>query len=162
MGSRRKQTLVSYQCCQQVIHSLSQTQFSHLYNGNSNISLRQWIESCPRFLSRILHSLVYSPWIFPGTLIPLVALRLRGPCGKECVVVCCCSVTNSWPSLGNNMDCSTTGFPVHHQLSEMHKLVSIELVMLSNHLILCHLFLLLPSILPRIRVFSNESVLHIR
>ena len=38
----------------------------------------------------------------------------------------------------------------------------IELVMSSNHLILCHLLLLLPSIFPSIRVFSNESALHIR
>ena len=38
----------------------------------------------------------------------------------------------------------------------------IELVMPSNHLILCHPLLLLPSIFPRVRVFSNESVLHIR
>ena len=42
------------------------------------------------------------------------------------------------------------------------KLVSIELVMPSNHLILCHPLLLLPSIFPSIGVFSNESVLHIR
>ena len=42
------------------------------------------------------------------------------------------------------------------------KLMSIELVMPSNHLILCHPFLLLPSIFPRIRVFSNESALRIR
>ena len=42
------------------------------------------------------------------------------------------------------------------------RLSSIELVMPSNHLILCHPFLRLPSIFPRIRVFSNESVLHIR
>ena len=42
------------------------------------------------------------------------------------------------------------------------KLMPIESVMLSNHLILCHPFLLLPSIFPSIRVFSNESVLHIR
>ena len=42
------------------------------------------------------------------------------------------------------------------------KLMSIELVMPSNHLILCHPILLLPSIFPSIRVFSNESVLHIR
>ena len=41
------------------------------------------------------------------------------------------------------------------------KFTSIELVMLSNHLILCHPLLLLPSIFPRIRVFSNESVLRI-
>ena len=42
------------------------------------------------------------------------------------------------------------------------KLMSIELVMPSNHLILCHPLLLLPSIFPSIRVFSNESVPHIR
>ena len=42
------------------------------------------------------------------------------------------------------------------------KLMSIESVMLSNHLILCHPLLLLPSIFPSIRVFSNESVLRIR
>ena len=42
------------------------------------------------------------------------------------------------------------------------KLMSIELVMPSNHLILCRPLLLLPSIFPSIRVFSNESVLHIR
>ena len=42
------------------------------------------------------------------------------------------------------------------------KLMLIESVMPSNHLILCHPFLLLPSILPIIRVFSNESVLHSR
>ena len=39
------------------------------------------------------------------------------------------------------------------------KLMSIELVMTSNHLILCHSLLLLPSVFPSIRVFSNESVL---
>ena len=42
------------------------------------------------------------------------------------------------------------------------KLMSIEFVMPSNHLILCHSLLFLPSILPSIRVFSNELVLHIR
>ena len=42
------------------------------------------------------------------------------------------------------------------------KFMCIELVMPSNHLILCHLLLLLPSIFPNIRVFSNESAVHIR
>ena len=42
------------------------------------------------------------------------------------------------------------------------KFISIESVMTSNHLILCHPFLLPPSIFPSIRVFSSESVLHIR
>ena len=59
------------------------------------------------------------------------------------------------------MDCSTPGFPVHHQLPEHTQLTSIELVMPSNHLILCHP-LLLPSVFPSISVFSKASVLHIR
>ena len=63
------------------------------------------------------------------------------------------------------MDCSTPGFPVHGVYSNswsLLKLMSIELVMPSNHLFLCHPLLLLPSIFPSIRVFSNESALHIR
>ena len=48
--------------------------------------------------------------------------------------------------------------PVHHQL----KLMSIESVIPSNHLVLCHPLLLPPSIFPSIRVFSNESALCIR
>ena len=44
----------------------------------------------------------------------------------------------------------------------LFKLMSVESVMSSNHLILCHPLLLLPSIFPSIRVFYNESVLHIR
>ena len=60
------------------------------------------------------------------------------------------------------MDCSTPGFPVHHQLLELLKLMSIKSVMPSNHLILCCRLLLPLSIFPSIRIFSNESALHIR
>ena len=61
------------------------------------------------------------------------------------------------------MDCSTPGFPVLHQLLELaQKLMSIQSVIPSSHLILCCPLLLLPSIFPSIRVFSNESVLRIR
>ena len=59
------------------------------------------------------------------------------------------------------MNCSTPGLPVHHQLLELPKLMSIESVMRPNHLILGRP-LLLPSIFPSIRVFSNESALCIR
>ena len=59
------------------------------------------------------------------------------------------------------MDCSTPGLPVHHQIPDI-KLMSMESVTPSNHLILCHPLLLLPSIFPNIRVFSNESVLCVR
>ena len=58
------------------------------------------------------------------------------------------------------MDYSTPGPPIQHQ--SLPKPKRIESVMPSNHLILCCPLLLLPSIFPSIRVFSNQSVLHIR
>ena len=70
------------------------------------------------------------------------------------------SVAQSCPTLCNPMNRSTPGLPVHHQLPKF-RLTSIELVMPSSHLILCHP-LLLPPIPPSIRVFSNKSTLHIR
>ena len=124
------------------------------------------------------------------------------------------SVAQSCPTLCNPMGCSTSDFPVHHQLLELtqthaHRVVSlvvfinslyissvhfshsvvsdslrthglqharppcplptpgvelmsIESMMPSNHPILCHPLLFLPSIFPSIRIFSNESVLCIR
>ena len=60
------------------------------------------------------------------------------------------------------MDCSASSFPVHHLLLDFLRLMSFKSVMPSNHLMLCHPLLLLPSIFPSIRVFSNESVLHVR
>ena len=72
------------------------------------------------------------------------------------------SVAQSCPTLCNLMNCSTPGFPVHHQLQSLLKLTPIKLVIPSNHLILCHPLFLPPSIFPGIRVFSNESVICIR
>ena len=72
------------------------------------------------------------------------------------------SVAQSCPTLCDPMNHSTPGLPVYHQLPELTKLMSIESVMPSNHLILCRPLLLLPSIFPSIRVFSSESALHIR
>ena len=69
------------------------------------------------------------------------------------------SVAQSCETLWDPMNCSTPGFPVHHQLL---RLTSIESVMPSSHLILCRPLLLLPPIPPNIRVFSNESTLHMR
>ena len=60
------------------------------------------------------------------------------------------------------MDCSTPGCLSFTISWSFLKLMSIELVMPSNHLILCHSLLLPLSIFPSIRVFSTESILHIR
>ena len=54
------------------------------------------------------------------------------------------------------------GFPVLHYSQSLLKLMSIESLMPSHHLILCHLLLLLPSVFPSIRVISTESAFHIR
>ena len=72
------------------------------------------------------------------------------------------SVTQSCPTLCDPMNHSTPGLPVHHQLPSSLKLMSVESVMASSHLILCRPLLLLPPIPPSIRVFSNESALCMR
>ena len=69
------------------------------------------------------------------------------------------SVTQSCPTLCDPMDCSMPGFAVLHNSWSLLRLMSIELVMPTNHLILCRPLLLLPSVSTGIRVFSNESVL---
>ena len=73
------------------------------------------------------------------------------------------SVAQLCTTLCNPMDCSTPGLPASPSITNSQsllKLMSIELVMPSNHLILCCPLLLLPSIFPSIRVFSNELALH--
>ena len=72
------------------------------------------------------------------------------------------SVTRSCPTLCDPMDHSTLGLPSITKSQSLLKLMSIESVMPSNYLILCRPLLLLPSIFPSIRVFSNESAVHIR
>ena len=67
-------------------------------------------------------------------------------------------VAQSYPTLCNSMDCSTPGLPVHHQLWSLLKLMAIESVMPSNHLILCPPLLRLPSVIPSIRVFSVSQL----
>ena len=74
----------------------------------------------------------------------------------------CHSFAQSCLTLCDPMGCSTPGFPVHHQLPELLRLMSMESVMPSNHLILCHPLLLLPSVFPGIWVFSSEWALRIR
>ena len=66
------------------------------------------------------------------------------------------------PTLCHPMDCSTPGLPVHHQLPELTQTPVHRAVMPSNHLILSRPLLLLPSIFPSIRIFSNDSTLHMR
>ena len=95
-------------------------------------------------------------------MIPIRHLSKQGFLKFSYKFVLFSSVAQSCPALCNPMDCSKPGLPVHHQLWSLLKLISIESVIPSNYLILCRPFLLLPSISPSIKVFSNKSVLHIR
>ena len=72
------------------------------------------------------------------------------------------SAAQSCPTLCDPMDCSMPGLPVHHKLLEFAQNHVHWIGDAINHLILCCPLLLLPSFFPSIRVFSNESVLHIR
>ena len=90
------------------------------------------------------------------------------PEGSLCVCVCVCIKSVSSVQLLSHVQLFLTPWTAACQASlsitnswSLLKHMSIELVMPSNHLMLCHP-LLLPSICPRIRVFSNDSALHIR
>ena len=76
--------------------------------------------------------------------------------------LCCSSVSQSCPSLYDTQTAACQASLSFTTPGSLLKLMFIESMMPSNHLILCHPLLLLPSIFPSIRVFSNESALHIR
>ena len=78
------------------------------------------------------------------------------------MVCCCCSVAQLCLILCDPMDCSMQASLSIINSRSLLKHMPIESEMPSNHLILCRPLLLLPSIFPSIRVFSNESALHIR
>ena len=90
--------------------------------------------------------------LLPGYWLPLLLLQIFqfSSVPLSCLTLC------------DPMNHSMPGFPVHHQLPEFTQTHVHESVMPSNHLLLCHPLLLLPSIFPSIRVFSNESSLLIR
>ena len=97
---------------------------------------------------------------FPGcgNFSSFIAFSYRHSC-------CCCgSVAKLCLTLCDLITYSMLHFSVHHCLPEFSQTMSIEsvTVMPSNHLILCCPLLLLPSVFPSIRVFSNESALRIR
>ena len=84
------------------------------------------------------------------------------PNGARLVLVQFSSVAQSCPTICDLMDCSTPGLPAITSSRSLLKLISIKLVMPSNHLILCRPLLLPPSVFPSIRVFCVKSVPHIR
>ena len=89
------------------------------------------------------------------TKILILRWEARWPPRFTCSVARSCLFATPWTAACQ----ASLSFTISQSLL---KFVSIESVMPSNHLILCHPLLLLPSIFPKIRVFSNESALHIR
>ena len=89
-------------------------------------------------------------WIFPFPFHALLWIFSSS---------CCGSVTQSCLTLCDPMDCSTPGFPVLYHLPEFAQTHVYWVGDAISHLILCRPLLLLPSIFPSFRVFSNESVL---
>ena len=122
---------------------------------------------CPFFTQQL--STLSLSWLLPSTELQLVRgvpWAISHPDALQLFSYVWLFVT-PWTaacqaSLCDPLDCSILGFPVLHHLLELAQTTSIELVMPSNHLVLCHLLLHLPSIFTSIRVFSNESALCIR
>ena len=100
------------------------------------------------------------PGIEPTPPALEVKVLTTEPSGKSLpYIFICCSVTQSCPTQSAAAQQASLSFTISWSWL---KLMSIELVMPSNHLIFCRPLLLLPSIFPRIRVFSNESALCLR
>ena len=102
--------------------------------------------------------------VLGATVKAVLVMASAIPCWHYCMdqAPCCCSVAKLSLTLCNpwTAECwASLCFTISQSLL---KLMSIESVMPSNHLILCHPLLLLPSIFPNIRVFPNESALLLR
>ena len=113
-------------------------------------------DSCP--LSRWYHPAISS------SVVPFFSYPQSLPASETFPVsqLIVAKVAQSCPALCDPLDCSTPDFPVLNCSQILLKFMSFELVMPSNHLILCHSLLFPSSIFSSIRVFSNESALHIR
>ena len=112
------------------------------------------------FLDSVTWLSYFHSCVFPSILLPTKSIFQRAFEMSFCCY--CCSVAKLCLTLCDSMYCSMPGSSSFTIFWSLLRFMSIELVMLSNHLILCHLLLLLPSIFPGIKVFSNESALRIR
>ena len=106
----------------------------------------------------------YGCVIFLCVCVHHISLSIHTPIGHLGYfhVICCCSIAQLCSTLCDPVDCSIPAFLVFSYLQSSLKLMFTESVMPSNHLILYRSLLLPLSIFSSIRVFSNESVLHIR
>ena len=112
------------------------------------------MQSCASTTPYYSDSVSYSPALFSQTLVHLFVYFLSGSVQFSCSVMSD-SLQTSWTTACQ----ASLSFTISQSLFE---LMSSDSVMPSNHLTLCHPLLLLPSIFPSIRVFSNKSALCIR
>ena len=122
---------------------------------------------CPLSYDKFMHCLSFFAWRQNKNIPKQTTARKKTPL---CILAQCsaclqCFVVQSLSHVHLFATPWTAGREAFLSITisqSLLKLMSIELVMPSNHLVLCRPLLLLPSILPRIRVFSNESALRIR
>ena len=119
--------------------------------------------SAPRGCARIVKLIFFSPCSHSSLVPPLPLAALETTLyGIFNFVSYCCSVAKSCPALCDPWT-SAQQSPLFFTVSQsLLRFMSIELVMLFNHLVLCRLLLPLPSVFSSIKVFSNESALHLR
>ena len=111
-------------------------------------------DECTSFLSAILR---HKKWCLQATKFVVIFKQ-----AQEMKATSVSSVAQSCLILCDPMNCSTPGLPVHHQLLELTETHIHRVSDAIQPSILCHPLLLLPPIPPSIRVFSNESTLHMR
>ena len=132
--------------------------FTSLFPFNSLKSRSYTVFQC---LNTVISYIVSSFLIVYNRMLSELFYSLMSG-NRSLSLICSVSlVTQLCPTFCDPMDCSTPDFPITNSQSLL-KLMSIESVMPSNYIILCYLLLLPPLIFPSIRIFSNESVLHIR
>ena len=110
--------------------------------GLSRVFSNTTVQSFSICISHLLYPFIYW-WV--ASISWLLWIMLQWTRRHIC---CCRSVAKSCPTLCDPMDCSMPGFPVLQQLQSLFKLMSIESVMPSIHLVLSHPPLLLPSVFP--------------
>ena len=140
------------------------TLFVGVYQQSIVLTLENWNWKC--FLSASILS--FCSHSTSGTVLTSLTGQTGSRRQRLCLYFrskypfCCYSVAQSCPILCDPTDWSMPGFPDLHCLPECAQTMFTESLIQSNYLNVCCSLLLLPSIFPSIRVFSNESALHIR
>ena len=125
-------------------HPDVQAGFRKIRGTRDHIANIHWMTEKAREFQKLTTLKLWTVWIITN------CRKLFSSVAQLCLTLC------------DPMDRSMPSLPIHHQLLELTQTHVHWAVMPSNHLILCRPLLLLPSIFPSIRVFSNESALRIR